>query len=222
MRKKSDHQRLGSRFVSESKPTAEIFSLSPFALTRAAWPGREASVRAIRYYFSAPCFLPKPRIYTDNNCHVQTSKSSVNSSHGNFSRSPSRTYPTVAQIPAWAKGRPLHEALERQYAGGGQVDPDKIFPEVFTCDLEAIFPVSVLPFPRTLAVSPFLPSLRAAPDYGCARFRVRLACLLSCFLRCCVPPAALRCVRVLKDRVQVVCCDLLLFHFWIIGAFEVK
>lgn len=48
-----------------------------------------------------------------------------------------------AQIPAWAKGKALNEALTRQYASASQVDPDKIFPEVFTCDLEAIFPVSL-------------------------------------------------------------------------------
>ncbi|CAM9276719.1 unnamed protein product, partial [Ectocarpus sp. 8 AP-2014] len=45
------------------------------------------------------------------------------------------------KIPAWAKGSALSEALTRQYATGQKVDPDKIFPEVFTCDLEAIFPV---------------------------------------------------------------------------------
>ncbi|CAN0258254.1 unnamed protein product, partial [Scytosiphon promiscuus] len=47
------------------------------------------------------------------------------------------------QIPSWAKGSALSEALNRQYAGGQKIDPDKIFPEVFTCDLEAIFPVRV-------------------------------------------------------------------------------
>ncbi|CAN0478552.1 unnamed protein product [Ectocarpus sp. 12 AP-2014] len=46
------------------------------------------------------------------------------------------------KIPAWAKGSALSEALTRQYATGQKVDPDKIFPEVFTCDLEAIFPVN--------------------------------------------------------------------------------
>lgn len=49
------------------------------------------------------------------------------------------------QIPSWAKGPALTEALEKQYSGGHQLDPDSIFPEVFSCDLEAIFPVRVLP-----------------------------------------------------------------------------
>ncbi|CAM9935184.1 unnamed protein product [Pylaiella littoralis] len=46
------------------------------------------------------------------------------------------------KIPSWAKGKALSEALKRQYASGPQVDPDQIFPAVFTCDLEAIFPVN--------------------------------------------------------------------------------
>ncbi|CAM9588484.1 unnamed protein product, partial [Phaeothamnion confervicola] len=41
-------------------------------------------------------------------------------------------------IPAWAQGTALREALERQY-NGMVVDPDAIFPEISTCDLEAIF-----------------------------------------------------------------------------------
>ena len=49
------------------------------------------------------------------------------------------------QIPSWAKGSALSEALTKQYSTGHQLDPDTIFPEVFSCDLEAIFPVRVLP-----------------------------------------------------------------------------
>lgn len=47
------------------------------------------------------------------------------------------------QIPAWAKKEQLLPALEAQYLGkgidGGRVDPDVIFSEVDTCNLEAIF-----------------------------------------------------------------------------------
>ncbi|CAM9957806.1 unnamed protein product, partial [Sphacelaria rigidula] len=42
-------------------------------------------------------------------------------------------------IPSWAKGSALTEALNRQYTGDDKQDPDTIFPEVVTCDLEAIF-----------------------------------------------------------------------------------
>ena len=44
-------------------------------------------------------------------------------------------------VPEWARGPLLKEALERQYGLGGQVpmDPDLIFPEVTTCSLEEIF-----------------------------------------------------------------------------------
>jgi hypothetical protein len=51
-----------------------------------------------------------------------------------------------AQIPAWARGQVLAAALERQFnvsAGGSWVDPDTIFPEVTTCNLEEIFKVRV-------------------------------------------------------------------------------
>jgi len=46
------------------------------------------------------------------------------------------------KIPLWAQKANLLPALEQQYngcIGGRRVDPDEIFPEVQTCDLEAIF-----------------------------------------------------------------------------------
>lgn len=46
------------------------------------------------------------------------------------------------KIPTWAKKENLLPALEEQYLGcvdGRRVDPDELFPEVETCDLEAIF-----------------------------------------------------------------------------------
>ena len=46
------------------------------------------------------------------------------------------------KIPEWAKRDNLMPALEAQYNGcvdGRRVDPDDIFSEVQTCDLEAIF-----------------------------------------------------------------------------------
>jgi Inner centromere protein, ARK binding region len=46
------------------------------------------------------------------------------------------------KIPTWASRANLVPALEQQYNGcidGKKVDPDTIFPEVQSCDLEAIF-----------------------------------------------------------------------------------
>lgn len=47
------------------------------------------------------------------------------------------------KIPLWAKKENLLPALEQQYLGkaldGKRVDPDDIFPEVESCNLEAIF-----------------------------------------------------------------------------------
>jgi len=44
------------------------------------------------------------------------------------------------QIPDWAQKSNLIPALERQFLEGpDRIDPDTIFPEVATCDLEAIF-----------------------------------------------------------------------------------
>lgn len=50
----------------------------------------------------------------------------------------------VTQIPAWARGQALAAALERQFnvSAATWVDPDTIFPEVTTCNLEEIFKVS--------------------------------------------------------------------------------
>lgn len=45
-------------------------------------------------------------------------------------------------IPDWARGSKLKEQLERQYGlvpGVPAMDPDSIFPEVVSCDLEEIF-----------------------------------------------------------------------------------
>lgn len=43
-------------------------------------------------------------------------------------------------VPGWAKKESLHRALERQFAEGpDRLDPDKIFGEVLTCNLEEIF-----------------------------------------------------------------------------------
>ena len=44
------------------------------------------------------------------------------------------------KIPEWAQRHNLHRALERQFADGpNRLDPDKIFGEVLTCNLEDIF-----------------------------------------------------------------------------------
>ena len=43
------------------------------------------------------------------------------------------------KVPDWAKGPALREALEAQFNRKQKLDPDSIFPEVRTCDLEAIF-----------------------------------------------------------------------------------
>lgn len=44
------------------------------------------------------------------------------------------------KIPKWAQRENLRAALEKQFLDGpGKIDPDEIFPEVSTCDLEAIF-----------------------------------------------------------------------------------
>ncbi len=44
------------------------------------------------------------------------------------------------KIPKWAQRDNLMRALERQFLNGpDKLDPDKIFPEVSTCNLEAIF-----------------------------------------------------------------------------------
>jgi hypothetical protein len=41
-------------------------------------------------------------------------------------------------VPEWAYGAALAAAIHAQYGEGG-IDPDTLFPEVSTCDLEAVF-----------------------------------------------------------------------------------
>jgi predicted HAD superfamily Cof-like phosphohydrolase len=47
-------------------------------------------------------------------------------------------------VPDWARGPTLEAAIHAQYGGGElggpMVDPDRIFAEVTTCDLEEVFP----------------------------------------------------------------------------------
>lgn len=44
------------------------------------------------------------------------------------------------KIPKWAQKQNLIPALERQFIDGpGRGDPDEIFPEVSTCNLELVF-----------------------------------------------------------------------------------
>jgi len=44
------------------------------------------------------------------------------------------------KIPKWAQKQYLYPALQKQFGNGpNKIDPDEIFPEVSTCDLEAIF-----------------------------------------------------------------------------------
>jgi hypothetical protein len=42
------------------------------------------------------------------------------------------------KVPDWARGPALEAAIHAQYGDGG-LDPEGIFPEVSTCDLEEIF-----------------------------------------------------------------------------------
>ncbi|MGK3743784.1 MAG: hypothetical protein ACI8RD_001708 [Bacillariaceae sp.] len=58
------------------------------------------------------------------------------------SDSDSENEKTKKKIPTWALRANLYPALEKQYngrIGSRKVDPDEIFPEVQSCDLEAIF-----------------------------------------------------------------------------------
>ena len=54
---------------------------------------------------------------------------------------PDVALPLGTQIPSWAKGSALSIAVMEQYTHDKRLDPDTIFPQVFSCDLEAIFPV---------------------------------------------------------------------------------
>lgn len=47
--------------------------------------------------------------------------------------------PFRSAIPDWARGKALAKILDKQYGGPNPLNPDKIFPEFFTCNLEHIF-----------------------------------------------------------------------------------
>lgn len=51
----------------------------------------------------------------------------------------SHPFNRCVKIPNWAQKPNLLRALQKQCIGPGRLDPDTIFPEVQTCDLEAIF-----------------------------------------------------------------------------------
>ncbi|CAM9600959.1 unnamed protein product [Chrysoparadoxa australica] len=47
-----------------------------------------------------------------------------------------------AGMPDWARGANLGKLLDAQFSGPTKMDPDEIFPEFHSCDLEKIFPDS--------------------------------------------------------------------------------
>ena len=61
-----------------------------------------------------------------------------------------------SSIPDWARGKTLAKILDRQYGGPNPLNPDKIFPEFFTCNLEHIFNTKKSKWDR---------SSRCVPDY---------------------------------------------------------
>ncbi len=53
---------------------------------------------------------------------------------------PLTSFSPFHQVPEWALKGNLNRALEQQFADGpNRLDPDKIFGEVLTCNLEDIF-----------------------------------------------------------------------------------
>lgn len=50
-----------------------------------------------------------------------------------------KTNKSRSAIPDWARGKALAKILDKQYGGPNPLNPDKIFPEFFTCNLEHIF-----------------------------------------------------------------------------------
>ncbi|CAN0089835.1 unnamed protein product [Discosporangium mesarthrocarpum] len=52
---------------------------------------------------------------------------------------PQEKYHDKSGIPDWARGATLARILDKQYGGPTPINPDTIFPEFFTCDLERIF-----------------------------------------------------------------------------------
>ena len=44
-----------------------------------------------------------------------------------------------SSIPDWARGKTLTKILDRQYGRPNPLNPDKIFSESFTCNLEHMF-----------------------------------------------------------------------------------
>lgn len=47
------------------------------------------------------------------------------------------TYRSI--IPEWATDKAVAEALEKQYGGHKPMNPNKIFVDFYTCNLESIF-----------------------------------------------------------------------------------
>lgn len=91
------------------------------------------------------------------------------------------------QIPSWAKGSALSKALTKQYSTGHQLDPDTIFPEVFSCDLEAIFPVRVLPLVAWSRPCQLLFFFLVVVDFGLRRFSAlgsEISLTFSPLMRC--------------------------------------
>lgn len=71
-------------------------------------------------------------------------------------------------IPDWARGKALAKILDKQYGGPNPLNPDKIFPEFFTCNLEHIFNTKKQKWDRSSRwVAFFPPSLPPCSSVNC-------------------------------------------------------
>lgn len=78
----------------------------------------------------------------DNSDTDEDEEENAAAANNNNAADPNAKPPKKEQrIPEWAKGDKFRKALERQYGMNGQppMDPDSIFSEVQSCNLEEIF-----------------------------------------------------------------------------------
>jgi hypothetical protein len=133
---KSDSQASASSQGSSTSSVVEMVAptVASFAPAPAAAPIAAPIVAAS---------MPQPPQGQGNDeYHMDDRNSSGSSDSGSGTDDESsRKNKKQKQIPDWARGAQLKEALEKQYGLNGHtpIDPDTIFPEVESCDLEQIF-----------------------------------------------------------------------------------
>lgn len=144
------HLAPATKSATSSKPSAQGKRVSQVTSSQPAMkPSPSTALKSIhdpanKPTFSQPTKKPSPKKVemkplSPMQTYVMSDREEESDSESDSDDEYDRQRPKKT-IPEWAQKANLHRALERQFADGpNRLDPDQIFGEVLTCNLEEIF-----------------------------------------------------------------------------------